>query len=350
MKLNLVLLSLTLAAAPAGNLLAAPVPAAEQNAPGAKAGATAAILTAANAFLATLDEGQRAKVTFDFGDKEQRVRWSNLPTTMVKRLGLRMGDLKPAQRAAVMAILQAGLSPAGYEKVEGIVAGDEELRKSSGGGGSPMFGQDEFYVSFVGAPSATKPWILQFGGHHLALNLTVVGEQDTLTPTLTAVQPAVFTLAGKTVRPLGRENDKAFALINALDEAQQKQAILGFRMRDLVLGPGQDGRTIAPEGIKAAALTPKQQEQLLDLASEWVGIIHESAATAKMSQLKAELADTWFAWAGPTAPGSAAYFRIQSPSVFIEYAPQRLGDDPTKHIHTMYRDPQNDYGKKFLGQ
>ena len=349
MKLNLVLLSLTLAAAPAENLLAALVPAAEQTAPAAKAGATAAILAAANAFLATLDDGQRAKVTFDFGDKEQRVRWSNLPTTMVKRLGLRMGDLKPTQRVAVMAILRAGLSPAGYEKVEGIVAGDEELRKSSGGG-SPMFGQDEFYVSFVGAPSATKPWILQFGGHHLALNLTVVGDQDTLTPTLTAVQPAVFTLGGKTVRPLGRENDKAFALINALDEAQKKQAILGFQMRDLVLGPGQDGRTIAPEGIKAAALTPKQQEQLLDLASEWTGIIHESAAAAKMSQLKAELADTWFAWAGPTAPGSAAYFRIQSPSVFIEYAPQRLGGDPTKHIHTMYRDPQNDYGRKFLGQ
>jgi hypothetical protein len=26
----------------------------------------------------------------------------------------------------------------------------------------------------------------------------------------------------------------------------------------------------------------------------------------------------------------------------IEYAPQR--DEPTNHVHTMYRDPTNDYG------
>jgi hypothetical protein len=30
------------------------------------------------------------------------------------------------------------------------------------------------------------------------------------------------------VRPPGAENDKAFALINALDAAQQKQAILPY--------------------------------------------------------------------------------------------------------------------------
>jgi hypothetical protein len=34
---------------------------------------------------------------------------------------------------------------------------------------------------------------------------------------------------------LGRETDKAFALLSSLNEAQRKQAILGFEMRDLVL-------------------------------------------------------------------------------------------------------------------
>jgi hypothetical protein len=42
---------------------------------------------------------------------------------------------------------------------------------------------------------------------------------------------------------------KAFALINALDEGQRKQAILNYKVADLVLGPGQDGKTIQPEGI-----------------------------------------------------------------------------------------------------
>ena len=359
MKLHFLLLPAALCAAPLllplRSPAAAPLPApadapATSSAPAAAAAATARILAAANAFLATLDDAQRAKVTFKFEDAAQRVRWSNLPTGIVERRGLRMGDLKPAQNEAIHTLLAAALSPMGLEKVTGIIDADETLRQTDGGGGRLMFGKAEFYISFLGAPSATEPWIIQFGGHHLAVNLTIVGDRDTLTPTLTAVQPSTFTKDGKTVRPLGRENDKAFALVNALDEAQKKQAILGFQMRDLVLGPGQDGRTVAPEGIKASALNPAQQQQLLDLAREWVGIIHESAAEAKMAELKAQLSDTWFSWSGPTQPGSAAYFRIQSPTLFIEYAPQRMGGDATKHIHTMYRDPQNDYGKKFLAK
>ena len=42
---------------------------------------------------------------------------------------------------------------------------------------------------------------------------------------------------------------------------------------------------------------------------------------------------------------AAAYFRIHGPTVFIEFAPQRLGGDLTKHIHTIYRDPTNEYGR-----
>jgi hypothetical protein len=68
--------------------------------------------------------------------------------------------------------------------------------------------------------------MLQFGGHHLALNITMVGERGTLTPSLTGAQPGTYTANGKTVRPLGQENDKGFALLNALDDAQRKQAIL----------------------------------------------------------------------------------------------------------------------------
>ena len=128
--------------------------------------------------------------------------------------------------------------------------------------------------------------MLQFGGHHLALNITIAGERGVLTPTLTGAQPALFTSNGKTVRPLGRESDKALALLNALDENQKKQAILSYKLADLVLGPGQDGKTIQPEGLKASAMNEKQRAMLLDVISEWAGIIHESAAAARMAELK----------------------------------------------------------------
>ena len=313
----------------------------------AKGNATGEIAAAAKKFLATLDDSQRGKVVFDLKDDAQRKRWSNLPTGAVQRGGLRMGDLTKPQRDAAMAVLAAALSAQGYEKVQQIVEADEMLKTS---GGRMTFGRDEYYISFLGQPSATEPWMIQFGGHHLGLNITLAGEHGTLTPSHTGAQPAIYELEGKTVRPLGREVDKAFALIGSLDEAQRKQAILGVQMRDLVLGPGRDGQTIQPEGIKGSALTEKQREMLLDLASEWTGIMHNAAAKAKLDEIKKDIAETWFAWSGPTEKGSAAYFRIQGPTVIIEYAPQRLGGDATKHIHTIYRDPTNEYGKEWLTQ
>ena len=213
---------------------------------------------------------------------------------------------------------------------------------AAGAAASPS-AKTEYYLAFVGTPSTTEPWMLQFGGHHLAINLTMGGSQASMTPSHPAAQPATYTVEGRTVRPLGAENDKAFALINALDNAQRSQAILNYRVADLVLGPGQDGRTIQPEGIRATALNASQQSMLLELIREWAGIMNDAYAEPRMAEIKANLPQTYFAWSGPTTNGSAAYFRIQGPTLVIEYAPQ----DGVDHIHTIYRDPTNDYGAKF---
>ena len=65
------------------------------------------------------------------------------------------------------------------------------------------FGEDEYYLAFLGVPSVSAPWMLQFGGHHLAINMTLAGRQATLAPSLTAAQPASYSFEGRTVRPLG---------------------------------------------------------------------------------------------------------------------------------------------------
>jgi hypothetical protein len=309
--------------------------------------ATSRIVSAANIFLSTLDEQQRQSALFAFDDEKQRARWSNLPVSFVSRAGVSLKELNAAQRSAALALVSSALSRRGFEKVEQIMEGDQVNRIKEGN--NPIFGKDLYYLSILGKPSEKDPWMLQFGGHHLALNITIAGERGVLTPTLTGAQPALYTSNGKTVRPLGQESDKASALLNALDENQRKQAILSYRLADLVLGPGQDGKTIQPEGLKASAMNDRQRAMLIDLISEWAGIIHESAAVARMAELKAGINDTWFAWSGPTTatPGSniTAYYRIQGPHLVIEYAPQRLGGDPSMHVHTMYRDPTNDYGR-----
>ena len=316
---------------------------------------TAKVVAAANAFLATLSDAERAKGTFPF-NSNQRTGWSNLPSGVFQRNGLRLGDLTQRQRSAALALVAAATSRDGYHKFTIIMNGDEVLKNSGGGRtggrqggggrgpGGVRFGLDEYYIALLGTPSATSPWMIQFGGHHLAINVTVVGSNQVMTPSLPAAQPARYMLNGETIRPLGKENDKAFALINALNPAQQRQAILNYEVKDLVLGPGEDGKVIQPEGIVGSAMNADQQAMLLDLAHEWVGILNDEGASAKMAEIKANLPRTYFAWSGATKNGGLAYFRIQGPTLVIEYAPQQ-GD--LDHIHTIYRDPTNDYGARL---
>jgi len=250
-----------------------------------------------------------------------------------------------------MHLLQVLLSPKGYQKTLDIMGADQAL---SDGGTNYASGIDVYTLGIFGTPSATQPWMIQFGGHHLGLNVSIMGEHGVLTPTMTGAQPALYTVNGKTIRPMGAENDKAFTLLDALDENQRKQAILNYRVGDLVLGPGQAGTVIQPEGLKASAMNDKQRTLLLDVISEWAGIVNDAQAQPRMDEIKAGLDDTYFAWSGPTthAPGrnGTAYYRIQGPKLVIEFSPQGVGGDLTMHVHTVYRDPTNDYGHALVNK
>jgi hypothetical protein len=349
--------------------------------PAAKAGQaqssvteTHAIVTAAAGFLNSLSAEQRKHVQFPFtplkvakpanfasttpgkgpaggftGEQYGHAVWSNFPSSDVPRPGLPVGSLSAAQHDALFHLLQVALSPQGYLKVIGIMGSDQFHSDTE----HPPYcaGNACYAIGIHGTPSATTPWMLEFGGHHLGLNIVIVGEHGVMTPTLTGAMPTLYTLNGRTVRPLAGENDKAFALLNALDESQRKQAILNYRVGDLVLGPGHAGETIAPEGLKASAMNEQQRAMLLDVISEWAGIVNEAYSATRMAEIKSGLNDTYFAWSGPTThePGKngSAYYRIQGPKVVIEFSPQDNQDGPTLHVHTMYRDPTNDYGVKL---
>ncbi len=325
-----------------------PAAAVAENQKDKKADPTPRAVEAANAFLDALDAKQREKALYEFGS-EKKSNWSNLPVTFVQRNGVRLGDLTKEQRSKAMGLVAAVLSKSGYQKVLDIMDGDQKLAdeepkggKGKGGGKGPMFGSDLYYLAIFGSPSDTKPWMVQFGGHHLGVNVTVIGKHFVLTPTHTGAQPTVFKRDGREVRPLGQENDTAFKLINALDGKQRAQAIIGEKpQQELLLGPGRDGKKIEPKGIKGSALTADQQTLLLDVIAVWVNIVEPDAAIARLAAIKEKIGETYFAWSGSTENGSAAYFRVQGPTVVIEYAPQGGG---TSHIHTVVRNPEDEYG------
>ncbi|MBB6017094.1 DUF3500 domain-containing protein [Deinococcus radiopugnans] len=353
---------------------------------------TTKIVAAANAFLVTLSDAQKKAVMFAFTDSAQRVRWSNFPQGAFNRVGVRWGDLNTAQRAALMTLLGAVLSPAGVDMVKGQMAADEVLKTApnrtdgSGiassepagataapaagagsdrptnppAGGQPpaaggasgslpsvSFGSDNYFVSFLGTPSATTQWMMQFGGHHLAINATVVGDNVTLSPSLTGGEPVKILRDGQVVTIIPQvpiEMKAAEAMLGSLSAAQKAKAVISTTRIDLVLGPGQDGKTLQPEGLPGSAMTAAQKTLFLALIQDRLGILNADDLAVKMADIQKNLDQTSFAWWGPTTAGSSAYFRITGPTAIIEFSPQANDGDPSNHLHNMYRDPTNEYG------
>jgi hypothetical protein len=304
---------------------------------------TERIVNAADAFLATLTDEQKTAVLFEFRDIEQRARWSNLPEGIFERKGLAWGDLEQAQRAALTNLLEAVLGPEGMENVREQMAADDAL--PAPGRGSVKFGSAYYYVAFLGRPSASSPWMLQYGGHHLAINATVVGPDLALSPSLTGGQPLKFVSEGKPVYIVLEEAVQGAALLDSFTDAQREKAVIGSQTIDLVLGPGKDGLALQPEGLPGAGMNVQQKAQLLALIEARLGIImNADHRKAKTAEVERNLEQTYFAWWGPAEPLGAAYWRVTGPSILLEFSPQALGGDPTQHAHNIYREPDNEYG------
>ena len=338
-------------------------------------GMNADIVAAANAFVATLTDEEKAAGIFDFSDMEQRQRWSNFPEGLFTRDGLMWGNLTEASQDAWLALMQATMSESGYTQVMGEWAADQALAdgqggQGGGGGGTPpdggtggppnggnggpggqqMLGAQYYWVALIGEPSDTTPWQWQWGGHHVTVNATIVGDNIALTPSFIGIQPAVFTDAnGVEQEPLGPISDAAFALVNALNDDQKQQAILGDTYIDLVLGPGQDGKVLQPEGLLLSDMDADQQQLATNLISFYTGLVNDTHAVARLEQVTSLFDQTYFVWYGPTEVGSASYFRVAGPTIVIEFSPQGMGGNAADHIHGIYRDPSNDYGVQYTG-
>ncbi len=314
-------------------------------------GVTARLVAAADALIALLEDDERRALLQRYDDEEQRARWSNLPTGIVARRGARMGDLDSEEQAAVHTVLRALLSQDGYREVVDNVTGDQVLAEQ-GSGGNLSFGAAEFYVAFLGAPSLERPWGFQFGGHHLALNATVVGERITLAPSLTGGQPMRYERDGRKVELMAKETAAARKLLAALDEDQRAASVQGEQKVDLSWGPGREepdaARNLpAPVGIAGAQLDATQRALLRALIAARVGLLNDEDAGEALKRIERHLDATHFAWFGPTEEGAVASYRVQGPGVFIEFAPQGRGAGDPQHVHAIWRDPSNEYGRGF---
>jgi Protein of unknown function (DUF3500) len=308
---------------------------------------TVAVVPVVQAFLASLDDDTKDAVEYDFTDNQSRQTWSNYPSTQVPRKGVKLGDLSADQQQAALAILQTALSSDGATQDDNIQKADDYLN-SLGGQGAEGFGsQVDYYIAVYGDPSTTAPFTVQFGGHHLARNLTYNGDKVSQTPQFVGSEPTSFDVDGTTVQPVKPESDAMFGMLAGLTADQLASAeITSGTFDDLVMGPGKDtGVFPASEGLLASELSADQKALVTAAMQAYVGDLSTDAAAKVMAQYESELDQTRIGWSNNTGPTDGnSYIRIDGPSVWIEFINTRSMSTPNIHFHSVYRDKNNDYG------
>ena len=322
---------------------------------------------ATSAFLATLSDEQRATVTSTLDDNATRTSWSNLPVTMAPRSGLKVADMTSQQRRALHAMMSSALSSQGYLKSATIMWHEDVLRemfdamveampesdprKAQALAFAGNYDAEKFFVTVFGDPGQDN-WGWLVTGHHFASNFTVSGGKVAFTPMFLGANPQTVQegrYAGWQL--LQHEADKALALLGTLDEEQIAQALISTEVDgDIFAGPGNQASHETAYGIKASDLSEVQRRLLDSLVDEYLDDASQEAASRQRAAIAADGPDSLrFAWWGATdAPEGRYMFRVQGPSILIDYVREPSPGGGHNHVHSIIRDPSNDYGSDWL--
>lgn len=310
----------------------------------------ARVVCLAEAFKATLSTAQLAAVQLDYSLTDAK-KWSNLPEGLYgKRVGINLGALSDTQIQAVRDLLSAvmaqGLTSEGYDEMIGSLAADDYL--STIGGGSD-YGAGNFYMAFLGTPSITGLWELQFGGHHYTFANTYNGGVVTgWTPSFRGVEPmAAVTANSKTYQPVEQERQAMANVISGLSSTELVTAKLSGTYSDILLGPGVDGQfPTTKSGIKVGNLSADKQVLVMNVIKLYVNDLDTETAATVLATYNSALADTYIAYSGGgTMSAQNDYFRIDGPRIWTEYSSQGgIVIRNTPHPHSVWRDRTGDYG------
>ncbi len=339
----------------------------------ASASATAAssgdVVALAEAFAATLSDDQKTSLyqEYTLANAED---WSNLPNALLTggggpggggpggtrsgaatsggRVGLQTDALSDAQWTALEALLAAATGTTaneGFDEILQHLAADDYL--ADNGGGSD-YGRTNYFIAFLGTPSDSGTWELQFGGHHLAVaNTYTDGALAGATPSFRGIEPlSTVTEDGITVQPEQQEQAAFQTLLASLDDAQLAAAKLSESFNDIMLGPGKDWAfPTTSEGVKGSDLTADQKALVLAAIGTYVDDVDDADAATILAKYASELDDTYVSFSGSSALTDVGdYIRIDGPSVWIEFSLQNGIVLTGAHPHAVWRDKNTDYG------
>lgn len=302
----------------------------------------------AKAFLAALDEEQKAKTVYTLTDVE-RENWVFVPKPFEgegMRKGLTIKDMRPDQRHLAYALLSTGLSHRGYVTALQIMSLEQILWELENN--SPRRDTQMYYLTIFGEPGA-KAWGWRFEGHHMSLNFTVSdGKVVSGTPSFFATNPGEVRQGPRTgLRVLAGEEDVARALVKSLNEEQKKKAVIATAAPDDILtsnetkvGPLERG------GIPFGELDEAQAKNLRELIDVYVHRIRPEVAADELAAIEtAGMDKIVFAWMGGLEKGEGHYYRVQGPTFLLEYANTQ---NDANHVHAVWRDFDGDFGRDLL--
>jgi len=330
-----------------------------------EAAPTARMVEAARTFLSYLLPPKRAKARYPFESRERR-GWNN-QEWLLNDIGVRLEEIDPRSRDAFLELVAASLSKDGAHLIDEVRQTNAFLGGLTHAEG--VMNEYSYQAAIYGEPSVTDPWGWQLYGHHLALNVTVFGDEMVVSPVFLAAEPTVIDegpYAG--TRLFAHRSALALELAQRLTLPQLESARIYRGLRDPSMPEGRlhpaDERTVAGcfsdnnvvpyEGIRADKLDDTQRGLLWDLVEDFYGLLPSGPRAAQMRRIRSFAEETWFCWIGEIDGSHPFYYRVQSPVTLVESDAHGglwlSNDEPAPfHLHTMIRSPNaGDYGRAMV--
>lgn len=306
----------------------------------------------------------------------RRVDWDFIPKP--DRAGIPMHALDRHQKVLAHALLKSGLSMRGYSQALSVMATEAMLRelevieRGFGVLAGDFRDPEAYWLSFYGRPGFEDTWGWRVIGHHLSMSYTIIAQRYlTVTPLAMGAQP----VPAGVLDALGENEARALDILHSLSADAQAQAVIhdvapaDFATRQVpyvgaeewpdhvdlgIVGyetTDADRERLRfvksdPSGISGADLTGAQLDAVRDLLVYYVETGPDEIARQYRAQVLAEdPARLRFAWAGGLAADTAHYYRISTSRLLVE-ADNAVAAG--QHVHTVWRDLDNDLGHDLL--
>jgi len=313
---------------------------------------------------------EKEKLTYPLDSREWRA-WSN-PEFLLRPFGLRLEEVDQDVALSILDVLKATFSPQGYEKAISAMRINHFLGELCQV--PKIMNKYSYNFLLFGQPSETEPWGWSLYGHHLCLNVFLIGPQIVISPTFTGAEPNIIDegeFAGTEI--LHTEGNLGLELMQSLPQPTKDKAQIFKDMYDPTMNPTgdltkdrwnrddqrhlcgafRDNRIVPYEGVVVSDFSAEQQQLILDIAEQFLLYLPESARQIRKDAIRSHFDNTYFSWIGGYGDKDPYYFRIQSPVIILEFDHHSgvflTNGEPAKfHTHTLVRTPNGgDYGYAF---